>query len=160
MKNWNAKLALRGALIYAIGDTIAALLRDEFLISRLLGIFIVGGTIYALEINAYFAWIENKTISITRFKKLIKASLALAYFNPLWIARHLAVIIICSYNYTHLNSEIFEIAFWSFLYNIPISILANYIIQNSITFEWRFIASALYSGLMAIYYALSTSWFS
>jgi hypothetical protein len=56
--------------------------------------------------------------------------------------------------------HLFEIAFWSFLVNIPISFVANYIIQNRIKFDWRFVASAIFSGAMAIYYAYSETIFS
>ena len=52
------------------------------------------------------------------------------------------------------------IAFWSFLANILISFIANYIIQNRFKLKWRFLASAVFSALMAIYYALSETIFS
>jgi len=53
-----------------------------------------------------------------------------------------------------------EIAFWSFLANIPISFVANYIIQNRFKIKWRFLGSAVFSAVMAIYYALSASIFT
>lgn len=121
---------------------------------------IVGATIYAFEIPNYFAWIDKRTLSLIGIKKtLAKTGLAIAYFNPLWIFRHLAFIKLFSGNYTQINSNLMIIAFWSFLVNIPISFLANYLIQNKAKLEWRFMASAIFSAIMAIYYALSETIF-
>ena len=121
---------------------------------------LIGATVYAFEIPNYFAWIDKKTISFKGMKKtLAKTGLAIAYFNPLWIFRHLAFIKLFSGFYEQLNSKLLLIAFWSFLVNIPISLIANYMIQNKIKIDWRFVASAIFSGLMAIYYALSETIF-
>ncbi|MCK5821121.1 MAG: hypothetical protein KAH17_04515, partial [Bacteroidales bacterium] len=54
-----------------------------------------------------------------------------------------------------LSWDLVRIGSLSFLVNIPISIVANYIIQNIIHLKWRFFSSAAFSALMAIYYALS-----
>ncbi len=151
---------LRGALIYSAGDTIAAILLNEFSMYRLLGMMLIGATIYAFEIPNYFAWIDKKTAKLSGIKKTIsKTSLAIAYFNPFWIFRHLAFIKLFSGNYDQINSNLLEIAFWSFLVNIPISFIANYMIQNKIKLDWRFLASAIFSAIMAIYYALSETIF-
>jgi hypothetical protein len=121
---------------------------------------LVGAIIYSFEIPNYFAWIDKKTISYKGIKKtLAKTGLAIAYFNPLWIFRHLAFIKIFSGFYEQINSNLFVIALWSFLANIPISLIANYMIQNKIKLDWRFLVSALFSALMAIYYALSETIF-
>jgi len=129
--------------------------------SRLLGMVLLGATIYAFEIPNYFKWIDKKTAQNSDAKRtLVKTALAFAYFNPLWIARHLFFIKLFSKNYEALNLHLLDIALMSFLINIPISFLANYIIQNRIKLHWRFTASAIFSGLMAIYYAMSESWFS
>ncbi len=157
---YSKKNILKGALIYSTGDTIAAILLEEFMWSRLLGMALLGATIYAFEIPNYFTWIDKKTAQNSGIKKiLVKTLLAFAYFNPLWIARHLFFIKLFSKNYEALNWHLLKIATLSFLINIPISFLANYIIQNRIKFNWRFTASAIFSGLMAIYYAMSESWF-
>ena len=151
---------LKGAAIYSIGDTIAALLLGEFSVGRLLGMILVGGLVYSFEIPNYFAWIDKKTVSYSGVKKtLARTGLAIAYFNPVWIFRHLAFIKLFSGNYTQINVPLFVIALWSFLVNIPISFVANYLIQNKIKLDWRFVASAVFSGLMAIYYALSETLF-
>ncbi len=121
---------------------------------------LVGATLYSFEIPNYFAWIDKKTFSYKGIKKtLAKTGLAIAYFNPLWVFRHLAFIKIFSGLYEQINSNLFVIALWSFLANIPISLIANYLIQNKIKLDWRFLASAIFSALMAIYYALSETIF-
>ncbi len=166
MKNKRIKLQftkqniIKGALIYSAGDSIAALLLDEFSVFRLLGMILVGATIYAFEIPNYFSWIDKKTTNLSGVKKtLAKTGLAIAYFNPIWIFRHLAFIKLFSGNFNDVNFNLLQIAGISFLVNIPISFIANYSIQNKIKLDWRFIASAIFSAIMAIYYALSETIF-
>ncbi|WP_222611303.1 hypothetical protein [Winogradskyella echinorum] len=152
---------LKGALIYSAGDTIAVLLLDEFSLTRLLGMMLVGATFYAFEIPNYFDWIVKKTQFLNGIKAtLVKTGLAIAYFNPLWIARHLLFIKLFSGQFEAIGWNLLEIAFWSFLANILISFIANYIIQNRFKLKWRFLGSAIFSALMAIYYALSETLFS
>jgi len=148
-------------LIYSAGDTIAACILDEFSIFRLLGMMLVGATFYAFEIPNYFDWIVRKTQFLTGIKATLgKTMLAILYFNPLWIARHLLFIQIFSGQFYDINFGLLEIAFWSFVVNIPISFFANYMIQNRFKIKWRFLGSALFSAVMAIYYALSETLFS
>jgi hypothetical protein len=157
---YTRKNIIRGAIIYSIGDTIAALLLHEFSVNRLLGMILVGATVYAFEIPNYFDWIDNKTADIKGAKKWIsKTLLAILYFNPLWIARHLFFIKFFSGQFDDINIGLLRIATLSFLVNIPISFIANAIIQNKIKLSWRFLASAIFSALMAIYYAMSLSIF-
>ncbi len=152
---------LRGAIIYSSGDLIASILLGEFSIYRLIGMIVLGATLYALEIPNYFAWIEVKTKDISGIKKtLTKTGLAILYFNPLWIARHLLFIKLFSGNFNQIDLNLLKIAWFSFLVNIPISFVANYLIQNKVILNWRFLASAIFSALMAIYYALSEVIFS
>lgn len=147
---------LRGAIVYSLGDLLAALLLHQFSWTRLFGMMLIGATIYALEIPNYFAWIDKKTNHLDGLKRsLYKTLLAILYFNPLWIARHLLFIKLISGNSSQISWNLLHIAWLSFLVNIPISAIANYIIQNKIKLNWRFLASAVFSGLMAIYYALS-----
>jgi hypothetical protein len=147
---------LKGALIYASGDTLASIILDEFSWHRLAGIMLIGATIYAFEIPNYFSWIEKRTFGTTGFRNSMqRTALAILYFNPLWIARHLFFIQLFSFHLSGISWDIFRIAFLSFLVNIPISLMANYLIQNKIPFTWRFMASAIFSALMAIYYAIS-----
>lgn len=152
---------LKGAVIYAAGDTIAALLLHEFVWARLLGMVFIGATVYAFEIPNYFKWIESKTQNLKGLAYLLaKTGLAIAYFNPLWIARHLFFIKLFSGQFEALNWGILNIALISFVVNIPISFIANFLIQTKTPLKWRFMASAVFSALMAIYYALSETLFS
>ncbi|MDN3491173.1 hypothetical protein QMA06_00460 [Winogradskyella sp. APC 3343] len=121
----------------------------------------IGATFYAFEIPNYFDWIVKKTSHLKGIKATItKTVLAILYFNPLWIARHLLFIQLFSGQFYDINMTLLEIAFWSFLVNIPISFTANYIIQNRFKIKWRFLGSAVFSAIMAIYYALSETIFS
>lgn len=120
----------------------------------------IGATVYAFEIPNYFAWIDRKTISYTGLKKtMVKTGLAILYFNPLWIFRHLIFIKLFMIKYEEIDYQLFKVAILSFVVNIPISFVANYLIQNKIKLDWRFMASAIFSALMAIYYALSETLF-
>ena len=121
---------------------------------------LVGATFYAFEIPNYFDWIVKKTEHQKGIKAtLTKTGLAILYFNPLWIARHLLFIKLFSGQFELVGWNLLEIAFWSFLANILISFMANYVIQNQFMLKWRFLASAIFSAFMAIYYALSETFF-
>lgn len=152
---------VRGGIIYTSGDTIASFLTDEFSWIRMLGILLVGCTVYAFEIPNYFKWIDSKVGKDSGFKGSMKRTgLAILYFNPIWIARHILFIKLFSEQFEAINWSLLEIGLISFAVNIPISVIANYLIQNKIKLDWRFLASAIFSALMAIYYALSAIWFS
>ncbi|WP_205961018.1 hypothetical protein [Psychroserpens sp. NJDZ02] len=127
----------------------------------MLGIAFIGATFYAFEIPNYFDWIVKKTKDLKGARAVIsKTGLAIAYFNPLWVVRHLLFIKLVSWQFNSIGFNLIEIAFWSFLVNIPVSFLANYLIQNRFKLKWRFLASAIYSAIMAIYYALGETIFS
>ena len=115
---------------------------------------------YAIEIPNYFAWIEKKTKNFSERKTtFFKTFLAIAYFNPLWITRHLFFIELFSGKIQDVTWHLFIIGFYSFLGNIPLSLLDELFNSNKIKLTYRFLASAIFSGLMAIYYALSYSIF-
>lgn len=150
-----------GALIYAAGDTVAALILGQFSPGRLLGMMLVGATIYAWEIPNYFRWIDHRTEGMPRGMRfaLARTGLALLYFNPLWIARHLLFIAIFSGRWSTVHWGLLHTALLSWLFNIPLSAVGNAVIQVALPFRWRFVGSAVFSGLMAVYYALSGVWF-
>ena len=151
---------IRGGLIYTLGDTIAAWIGDDFSWMRMLGIMVIGATLYAWEIPNYFRWLDRKVQNTGTFLSSIKrASMAMLYFNPLWIARHILFIKLFSGQTQEIGWNLISIGAMSFLVNIPISLGANYLIQNKIPLKHRFLASAIFSGLMAIYYSLSAHWF-
>jgi hypothetical protein len=121
----------------------------------------VGATFYAFEIPNYFDWIVKKTERLKSMKAtLTKTILAILYFNPLWIARHLLFIKLFFGQFDAVCFDILEIAMWSFVVNIPISFVANYIIQNRFKLKWRFLGSALFYALTAIYYGMNETLFS
>ena len=152
---------LRGALIVAAGDTIAALLLDEFMWTRLLGMMLVGGLLYAWEIPAWFRWIDHHYPARPNWPtQLQRTALAVAWFNPLWIARHLAFIALFSADWPALDWSLLDIALRSFAANVPVALLANWAIQNRLSYRRRFVGSALFSAAMAVYYALSTTIFA
>ncbi len=151
---------LRGGIIYTCGDSVAALISGEFSFIRFAGILLIGATLYAFEIPNYFKWIDKKTSDHSGIKaSLYRTLLAILYFNPLWITRHLFFIKLISLRTGEISLNLFQIGLWSFLVNIPISLLCNFIIQNKIPLKWRFLASAIFSSIMAIYYAMSAVWF-
>ena len=152
---------IKGGIIYATGDTIAAFISDDFSWMRLLGILFIGATIYAFEIPNYFKWIDKKVNSSGGFIIAMKrALLAMLYFNPLWIARHILFIKIVSSDFDAIGWGLLTTGLISFLINVPVSLFANYLIQNKIDLKHRFLASAIFSGIMAIYYSLSAVWFA
>ncbi len=155
---WNRYLT--GGLIYMTGDTIAAAIQGEAGFWRSAGIFIIGASLYAFEIKKWFTWIEGRSLQWTGSRRvLFKTGMALVYFNPLWVARHLCFIYLFSGKAMLISTALLQTALLSFLVNIPISVLANYLIQNRTPLHYRFWASALFSAIMAIYYSMSSVWF-
>ena len=139
---------IRGLFIYAAGDTAAALLTCGFSITRLLGVMAVGGLIYSFEIPAWFSWLN------LRFRGCKRTLMAVLYFNPLWIARHLCFISLFSGKTEDVSVNLLFIVIKGFAVNIPVVFAANYLIQNRISLKWRFLSSAVFSSLMAVYYPL------
>lgn len=152
---------IRGGLTYMAGDTVAALITDEFSLWRTLGMFVIGATVYAFEIPNYFAWIDKKATGKGRLHATtLRTALAILYFNPLWIARHLLFLKLLMCRFDEIGWGLLATGGISFAVNIPLIVVANFLIQNVIALRWRFVASAVFSGLMAVYYALSAVWFA
>ena len=148
--------ALQGLAVYGAGDTAAMLILGEFSLRRLLGVMLVGATLYALEIPNYFKWIDNRVTTTHPVKRAaLRTALAMLYFNPLWIARHLAFLLIAEGSPDAVNRDLLGIGLQSWLAGIPATLVANFIVQVKLPLKWRFFGSALFSALMAIYYALS-----
>jgi hypothetical protein len=151
---------LKGLIIYSFGDSVAALLLGQFSPVRCLGIALVGGTLYALEIPTVFRWIDGCTERLAPLRRsLARTSLALLYFSPLWITRHLVFIKVFSGKTPVFEVSMLGLGLTSFLYNIPLSFGANFLIQNKVPLRHRFLCSAVFSALMAVYYALSETFF-
>ncbi len=149
------KDACHGGLIYCAGDSIATLISHEFQVSRMLGMLALGATLYAIEIPAYFRWLARRFERTGTAGALLRMLLAAAFFNPLWIARHLLFIKVFSGAWHTVSWDVLAVASYSFVYCLPVALPANYLIQNRIVLAWRFFASSLFSALMAIYFSLS-----
>lgn len=154
--------ALQGMLIYASGDLVATFVLNCFSWQRLLGMMVIGATVYALEIPNYFRWIDRKTAHVQKGWRFIaaKTALALLYFNPLWIARHLFFIAILQSGWAGVSVGLLWAGLISWAINIPISLVGNLVIQGYMPLKWRFVASATFSGMMAVYYAMCGVWFN
>jgi hypothetical protein len=154
------KNIIQGATVFSFGDAIAAYLLNELTLFRVMGMMIIGGSIYAFVIPNYFKWISQRCAKYSGYKwKIAKTLYALAYFNPLWIARHLLFIAFLNQS-NNISLSMIQVAFMSFVVNVPIAIAGNYSIQNFVSLPNRFLASAIFSGIMAVYYAYSTVLFS
>jgi len=172
--------SLRGFIVYSIGDLVAQIILHDISLIRTLGLAFIGSTLYAIEIPIWFRIIETSRFHFKnsnlknnffftksknteyKFSAISKMSLAVLYFNPLWIARHMFFIQLFlfiekggSFNIIDTFSTMLPIATMSFLTNIIVVIAGNYIIQNKLNLKFRFIGSAIFSALLAIYYAVS-----
>jgi hypothetical protein len=151
---------LMGGVIYMTGDAIASVITGDASVMRSAGIFLIGSTLYAWEIQTYFRWIDTKIRELdSRYSAVLKTFMALLYFNPLWIARHTCIVYLVSGRADMITPLVLKSALIAFLVNIPVSIAANFLIQNRTPLRYRFWASAVFSGLMAIYYSMSSTWF-
>lgn len=150
-----------GLLIYATGDSVASIIHGELSHLRMLGMMFVGASYYAFEIPLHFYQIERITKAKRGFYNSIKRTiLAFLYFNPVWIALHILFINAFSRNFDEITSILPKIGMLSFIANIPITLPANYFIQNKILYKWRFATSSIFSALMEVYYALSSEIFN
>lgn len=152
----------RGLIIYPLGDSIAQLIIGDINFWRIVILALVGCFIYSFEIGKWFGYIDKK------FKNpFLKACLAVAYFNPLWIARHFLFIELAmnpqlfttSNDFKELLFQAIESGTKSFVGAILVSLPANYLIQNKAPLKNRFLLSAIFSAIMGIYYAMSKIWF-
>lgn len=157
MKNpYSRKNVLTGLVVYASGDTIAAVCLGEFAWARVLVVALVGGFLYALEVPLVFAWIDRR-VTTTRplTRNALRTLLAVAYFNPLWIARHLFFLRAATGRWDDVSLDLLRVGAVSWLLNVPIAVAGNWIIQSSIPLRWRFLGSATFSGMMAVFYAVT-----
>src|SRR5450759_3935051 len=81
------------------------------------------GPLYAIEIPRYFAWIERYFDNKSYWNRVKRALLAEAFFNPLWIARHIALIKCFSGQYADLQWNLLNIGWASFIQIAPFAIV-------------------------------------
>lgn len=148
-------MALGAGLIYCGGDSAACLMTGQLSALRMLGVALLGATVYSVEIHYYFAWIRSRVLlPQSHPERIVRALLAVAWFNPLWISRHTFFLRGFSGELTDPGMNLLRMGLVSFALTLPISLAANYFIQNRVRPHRRLHASASYSAAMAVYYAL------
>ncbi len=172
---------VEGFLVYGLGDLVAQIFLGTPSLIRTLGIGFIGGTVYALEVPLWFRLIEGTCCQASdkiRACKMFKEPnqdnvcyldykgrtlMAMSYFNPLWIARHMFFLSLLNAISAGLVFASPFRVFWylipvaakSFLFCIPVTVIGNYIVQNRISMRFRLIASAILSAICVFWYALS-----
>jgi len=149
------KDAFYGGLIYCAGDSLATIISNDFYYPRMLAMLLLGATLYATEIPAYFRWLDKYFDKPGHWNAIKRMLMAAAFFNPLWIARHLLFINLFSDQWHNISLHLLSVATSSFLYCLPVALPVNFMIQNSIPLSWRFFASSVFSAFMAIYFSMS-----
>ncbi|MCE9615727.1 MAG: hypothetical protein K8T26_15775 [Lentisphaerae bacterium] len=146
-----------GLIVFPLGDSIGALLTGQFGALRFAGMMALGAILYAWEIPAYFRWIDRRTPdSLPPGRRaVLRTGLAMLYFNPLWIARHLAFIAAFMAQWDALRWSLLRTATLSWAFNIPVALVGNFVIQMKLPLRHRFLGSATFSAIMVVYYALS-----
>jgi hypothetical protein len=151
---------LRVGLIYGSGDLLASLISGGFSPARAIGMTLIGGLLYAPEIRTWFGWLAKRYPEpASPGQHWQRATLAWCWFNPLWIARHALFIRLLGGRTSEIDFGLLAIGGTSFALNMPVALTANYLIQNRLALRWRVMASAGFSAIMAVYYAMSEVWF-
>ncbi len=170
---------LIGGAIFALGDLIAQITNHDISLTRVLGIFLIASTLYALELDNYFKFLANWKSPKPFLSTLLWDSLgegyklnwlgrtigAILFFNPLWIARHFLFIDLFRDNFRglisciHLNCPVDLLSLLntstkSFILGIPLAFIGNYVVQVKVPLKYRFIGSSILSLLFAIYYGI------
>lgn len=166
---------LVGWTVYPAGDLIAQLITGQFQPVRVLVIALAGGLLYRYEVPWWFAKLDRQRFESRGFLRFFlradghlnwlgRTVGAILYFNPLWIARHMLLIRLGSdpaslQNFGPVLANTLVVATKSFFVNLPISFIGNYVIQMKIPLKWRFLASSIFSGILAAAYALAYRYF-
>jgi len=172
---------LEGFLVYGLGDLAAQIILGSPNLIRTIGIGLIGSSFYALEVPLWFRMIEGTfchasdkirvcqlfqepdTDNICRLDYKGRTLMAMSYFNPIWVARHMFFISLLnaiSKGYVFnapfkIFITLIPVAAKSFLVCIPVIIAGNYIVQNKIKMKYRLIGSAILSSICALWFAVS-----
>mgnify|MGYP000600187769 CR=1 FL=1 len=139
---------------------LASLISGGFSPARAIGMTLIGGLLYALEIHTWFGWLAKRYPEpASPGQRWQRAALAWCWFNPLWIARHALFIRLLGGRTNEIDFSLLTIGATSFALNMPVALAANYLIQNRLALRWQVMASAGFSAIMAVYYAMSEVWF-
>jgi hypothetical protein len=167
---------LVGWTVYPAGDLLAQLLSGGSIEPmRIVVMALAGGLLYRYEVPWWFRKLDEWTIpegsALGMFARddrhlnwLGRTVGAILYFNPMWVARHMLLIRLGSDPASLLPilpalRDALVVGAKSFLVNLPISFIGNYIIQMKIPLKWRFLASSIFSGILAAAYALAYRYF-
>lgn len=159
--NWTLRNVVVGLLIYAAGDSIAMLILGKFAFARMFALMGIGVFIYSAEIPPYFKWLSKTFEAKVGVRwALLKAACSMAFFNPLWVARHYSLIALCSGAWGEISWLMLFLGLKSFFTFSLISFLGNYIVQNVLPLNWRYAGSATLSATMGVCYAVGQALFS
>ncbi|CAN5414489.1 hypothetical protein BH11CYA1_BH11CYA1_44380 [soil metagenome] len=163
MKSEKTINLLIGWLLYPIGDLVGQILLGKFEPERILVMTLIGGLLYRFEIPAWFKLLDSLTIAKQKLNWVGRTLGAMLYFNPLWIARHVFFIFLATHHF-QLGSDwpateailldCLKVGYKSFLANLPLSVIGNFIIQTQLPIKYRFAGSASLSAIFAVSYAI------
>ncbi|EKE02669.1 MAG: hypothetical protein ACD_20C00347G0006 [uncultured bacterium] len=163
-------------LLYPIGDGLGQLISQEFHPYRVLAITIAALLFYQWEIPLWFKLLDNFKIQQGQLKNsfnfkillnengklnwLGKTIGAISYFNPIWIARHMFILTLGTTPLILINaqsaiSNSLILGLKSFIVNLPLSFIGNYVVQNKLPLNYRFLGSVILTCLFTISYALA-----
>jgi hypothetical protein len=172
---------IEGLLVYGLGDLLAQIILGTPSLIRTIGVALIGSSIYALEVPLWFRMIEgtfclasDKIRACQMFQEPDRQNIchldykgrtlmAMSYFNPIWIARHmffLSLLISLSNGTAFISPfrifvNLIPVAAKSFLFCIPITVIGNYLVQNRIKMRYRLIGSAILSAICVFWFAIS-----
>ncbi|WP_373531927.1 hypothetical protein [Vampirovibrio sp.] len=174
-------------VLYPTGDLIAQFILGEFQVLRLMALSLVGGLVYQQEVPRWFQWLDQRSFTaaqvqafpplkwltqpqqgaqpqIYRLGWFGRTLGAMLYFSPLWITRHMLILKVATTAWGHIAIAATLQDLWlasckSFLVNLPLSLLGNYIIQARLPLKSRFLGSIIMTGLMSIAFALAYRFF-
>ena len=170
-------------LAYPTGDLVGQLIMgDDLNISRLIGVMIAGLIFYQFEVPYWFRFLDRLSFNdrdrwiftiVTRpdasgrrkLNWIGKTIGAMLYFNPLWIARHVLIISFATtpwieFDFTAVLFQSLELGLRSFVTNLPISIVGNFVVQQCLPLHLRFFGSSVLTMVFNIKYAVEYRYFS
>ncbi len=171
---------LSGWILYPLSDGLAQLILGDISYLRILFVALLGRYVYAIEIPKWFGFLSVwhrttiptgllrgfwvKTGEHYYFNWLSKTIGATLWFNPLWIARHMLVLELANIvsgktNFFTFLPQALHLGTVSFIGQFPVAIIVNYIIICRLPDRSRFIWSSVFSGILAIYYAVGKVYF-
>ena len=171
---------LSGLIIYPLGDLIAQLILGEVSFLRLIFVALLGRFVYAIEMPKWFGFLanwnrENSPKGIFNYfcikiengyglNWLGKTLGTTFWFHPLWIARHMLVlemanIVTGKTALVDFLPQAVSLGSISFVLQFPVAVVVNYIIICRLNEKSRFIWASIFSGVLAIYYAIARVYF-